>query len=141
MNKRGRKKKEKKDLKKFIFNTNIEYQELRDDFYYEAWNSIYEDHGDETDVCFCDECIPEFEMGIHHHAWNLYKEMMKEGRDFERIINLGRRKIHIRLHTNGSGRSDWSFGCVGIGGKEAVFNALTEEEKTIVIMHPHFHNY
>jgi hypothetical protein len=141
MNKRGRKKKEKKDLKKFIFNTNIEYQELRDDFYYEAWNSIYEDHGDDTDVCFCDECIPAFEMAIHKAAWNLYKEMMKEGRDFTRIINLGRRKIEIHLHTDG--RTSDAHWCLGseAGGKGAVFNALTEEEKKIAIMHPHFHNY
>lgn len=141
MNKRGRKKRESQNLKKFIYNVNIEYKELRDDFYYEAWNEIYEDHGEETDVCFCDECIPDFEMAIHKAAWNDYKEMMKEGREFTRIINLGRRKIEIHLHTDG--RTSDAHWCLGseAGGKGAVFNALTEEEKKIAIMHPHFHKY
>jgi hypothetical protein len=138
MNKRQRKKREGQNLKKFIYNVSIEYTDLRDDFYYEAWNEIDDE---ETDACFCDECIPNFKMAIHKAAWNDYKEMMKEGRDFTRIINLGRRKIEIGLYTDGSGRSDWSFGCVGVSGKAAVFNALTEEEKKIVIMHPHFHKY
>jgi hypothetical protein len=139
MNKRGRKKKEKKDLKKFIFNTNIEFFHLRDEFYTEAWNSVYEDEDDDG-VCFCDECKPEFSMAVHHYAWNLYKEMMKEGRDFTRIINLGRRKINIDLSTDGRWEPHWTLGR-DVGGKEDVFNALTEEEKRIVIMHPHFHNY
>ena len=141
MNKRQRKKREGKNLKKFIYNVNIEYTDLRDDFYYEAWNSFYEDDYEVTDACFCDDCVPDFEMAIHKAAWNDYKEMMKEGRESKRIINLGRRKIVISLWTDGSGRSDWSFGCVGIGGKAAVFDALTEEEKKIAIMHPHFHKY
>lgn len=141
MNKRQRKKREGKNLKKFIYNVNIEYTDLRDDFYYEAWKEMYEDQFEETNVCFCDDCIPDFEMAIHKAAWNDYKEMMKEGREFTRIINLGRRKIEIHLNTDG--RTSDAHWCLGseAGGKAAVFDALTEEEKKIAIMHPHFHKY
>ncbi len=149
MNKRQTKKANQKKLHNFIHNINQEHKDLREDFYHLAFYEHCRDSDDDdlTDLCLCDECVIGFDTDVHHTAWGLYQDMMKECRDFTRIINLGRRKIHIELHTgrrlwwNGSGRSDWSFGCVGVGGKEAVFNALTEEEKTIVIMHPHFHNY
>jgi len=144
MNKRQTKKANQKKLHNFIHNINQEYKDLREDFYQLAFyeHCREDDDDDMNDLCLCDECIIEFNPDVHHTAWGLYQDMMKESRDFEKIINLGRRKIHIDLHTDGSGRSDWSFSsCFGICGKEAVFNALTEEEKRIVIMHPHFHNY
>ena len=143
MNKRQTKKANQKKLHNFIYNINQQHKDLREDFYQLAFyeHCREDDDDDMTDVCFCDECVIRFDHDVHHTAWGLYKEMMKECRDFERIINLGRRKIHIGLQIDGSGRSDWSFSDFSVCGKEAVFNALTEEEKTIVIMHPHFHNY
>jgi len=153
MNKRQTKKAEAKKLHNFIYNINQEHKDRREDYYQLAFYEHCRDDDDDdlTDLCLCDTCVIGFDTDVHHTAWGHYQGMMKEVRDFTRIINLGRRKIHIDLHnrsthrwkyTGGSGRrSDWSFGCVGVGGKEAVFNALTEEEKRIVIMHPHFHKY
>ena len=142
MNKRQTKKAEAKKLHNFIYNINQEHKDRREDYYQLAFYHHCRDDDDDdlTDLCLCDTCVIGFDTDVHHTAWGLYKETMKERRDDTRIINLGSRKIEIHLSTEGRCEPQWTLDR-DVGSKEDVFNALTEEEKRIVIMHPHFHKY
>ena len=142
MNKRQTKKAKQKKLHNFIHNINQEHKDLREDYYQLAFYHHCRDSDDDdlTDLCLCDTCVIGFDTDVHHTAWRLYKETMKDRRYDTRIINLGSRKINIHLSTEGSCEPQWTLGR-DVGCKEDVFNALTEEEKIIVIMHPYFHKY
>ncbi len=134
MNKRIAKKKDFRCFVAYMNNINIDedYKAEAEAIAIDIWCKNHPENPDLTD---------DDHSFINMTAWQEYKRLINTWNENIRFINLGRRKIHIVLHTDGSGRSDWSFGCFSVCGKEAVFNALTEEEKTIVIMHPHFHKY
>jgi hypothetical protein len=143
MRKRIAKKVEARKLYNFIHNINQECEQLREDFYLNAYyrHCRSDDDDDMTDVCLCDECIIELHQDVHHTAWQQYQDMLKEHRDFTRIINLGSRKIEIDLRTDGSGRANhWHLDGYALD-KQEMFDRLTDDEKLIALYHKHFYNY
>ena len=155
MNKRIKKKKDFAAFMNFVNDVNI--WEDHKDHALEIANDIFMESrcDDQCEECLkecgdCDECLEEcFNkeltdvecIKIDVIAWKVYKDMLKESRNMERNINLGKRKVQILLDHSGPNiwLLDWEK--YGDGDKASVLDQLSEDEQAKIVFHKHFHNY
>ena len=134
MNKRIAKKKDFAAFINFINDVNID-EDSKNSAENIAIDIWCEDHPENPDLTDDDFATVDF------IAWQVYKDILKDDRNLERIINLGKRKVQILLDSSGPNiwLLDWER--YGDGDKASVLDQLSPDEQAKIVFHKHFHNY